>query len=267
MTAALYITLALTASTFTGIWLIHVRLSDAGIIDYYWGPGFVVIGAAHLAINPHVSFYQLLFLVAVLSWAARIAAYLIRRHRRSGDEDGRYRAMREAGGANFWWTSLFTIFLLQAVLMWVIAAPVHIALGAAGATPQGLGAALYWGGLILFFAGLTLETVADSQLARGKTADAGTTFAGGLWRLSRHPNYLGEMIVWWGLGFSAFGLSGSPLALAGPAMLTAVMAGVSMPLTEAHLRRSRHDYGAYAARVPALLPRLLKDRRNHQPVE
>jgi steroid 5-alpha reductase family enzyme len=50
-------------------------------------------------------------------------------------------------------------------------------------------------------------------------------------------------------------------------MLTAVMAGVSMPLTEAHLRRSRHDYAAYAARVPALLPRLLKDRRNHQPVE
>jgi steroid 5-alpha reductase family enzyme len=259
MTVALYITLALTVSIFIGIWPIHVRLTDAGIIDYYWGPGFVVIGAVHVAINPHVSIYQLLFLVAVLSWAARIAAYLILRHRRAGSEDGRYRAMREAGGANFWWTSLFTIFLLQAVLMWIIAAPVHLALGAgAGATPQGTGAALYWGGLILFGGGLALETVADSQLARGRTADAGTTFAGGLWRLSRHPNYLGEMTVWWGLGFSAFGLSGSPLALAGPAALTAVMIGVPMPLTEAHLRRSRNDYDAYAARVPALLPRPVK---------
>lgn len=269
MNAVLFVTLALSAAVFTGIWLIHVAMKDAGIVDYYWGPGFAVIGVLHVATNPEPSAAQWIFLSAVILWAARLAAYLVPRHLRSHGEDGRYRAMRENGGKNYWWTSLFTVFLLQAMLMWIIAAPVHAALGqAASAPPAGMAALLFPAGLMVFAAGLATETIADRQLAAGKiSVPAGTPVSTGLWGLSRHPNYLGEMMLWWGLGLSAFALSGSPLAFIGPGVLTAVMMAVSIPLTEAHLRRTRPGYEEYVRSVPTLIPGAAPRGGNRQAAE
>jgi steroid 5-alpha reductase family enzyme len=177
--------------------------------------------------------------------------------------------MRENGGPRYWWTSLFTVFLLQAMLMWIIAAPVHVALApAASGPPAGINAVLFWAGIAIFAAGLAIETVADRQLAAGKILmPAGTPFAEGLWNLSRHPNYLGELLLWWGLGLSAFALSGSLLAFVGPGVLSGVMMAVSIPLTEAHLRRTRPAYEDYARRVPALIPGFAPRGRERQAAE
>lgn len=269
MNAVLFVTLAVTAVMFTGIWLIHVALKDAGIVDYYWGPGFLVIGAIHVANLSATSPAQWVLLAAITLWAIRLVAYLVPRHLRSHDEDGRYRAMRENGGPRYWWTSLFTVFLLQAMLMWIIAAPVHVALRPAASTPpEGLAAVLFWAGLVIFATGLAIETVADRQLAAGKALlPAGTPVTEGLWSLSRHPNYLGEMVLWWGLGLSAFALSGSMLAFVGPGVLSGVIAAVSIPLTEAHLRRTRPAYEDYARRVPALIPGFAPRGRERQAAE
>ncbi len=258
MDAPLWTTFLITCVAFTAIWLINVATRDAGAIDYYWGPGFAVIGAVHVAFNAGATALQWVFLAAVAFWAARLALQLVPRHHSSHAEDGRYRAMRETGGPSWWWASLFKVFLLQAVLLWIIAAPVHIALGG---TPlaQPLGA-LFWIGIALYALGLAIEWIADRQLAHGKTV---ATAAGaepetsmvttGLWGLSRHPNYVGEIVLWWGLGLSAFALSGSALVFVGPALLAAVIAGVSMPLTEQHMERTRPTYAEYKARVPALV--------------
>jgi len=269
MNAVLFVTLAVTAAVFTGIWLIHVGLKDAGIVDYYWGPGFAVIGAIHVIAAPETTAEQWVFLFAVTLWAVRLAAYLIPRHLRSHEEDGRYRAMRENGGRRFWWASLFTVFLLQAALLWIIAAPVHAALSPAAAMPPtGVAAFQFWAGLVIFAIGLAIEATADRQLAAGKAAlPYGMPVSGGLWGLSRHPNYLGEIILWWGLGLSAYALSGSPLAFIGPVVLTSVMLAVSIPLTEAQLLRTRPAYEEYAQRVPALIPGLAPRRRGRHPAE
>lgn len=258
--------LVVTLIAFTAIWLIHVPLEDAGIVDYYWGPGFAVIGWTGLAFGAEGSGAKLVLLGAVTLWAVRLATQLIMRHRLMEGEDGRYLKMRQNGGPQWWWRSLYKVFLLQAVILWLVATPVHAIVGA----PADAGLSLMgYTGIALFVAGLVLESAADWQLYRHRLEGrAGKeTLSSGLWAYSRHPNYLGEMMLWFSLGFAAYDLSGAWWALAGPVALAAVIRLVSLPLTEQHLVASRSDYADYAARTPVLLPLPRTGQFNADPAE
>ncbi|MEW5422451.1 DUF1295 domain-containing protein [Amorphus sp. 3PC139-8] len=245
-------TLALTLLMFTWMWRIHVAMSDVGVVDYYWGLGFAVLAALELVAGPSMDLMRFLFAAAIGLWALRLTAYLGLRHRAASAEDARYRRMREATGPSFWWRSLFSVFLLQGLLQWLIAAPIHAALAfpPSGKTTWALGT-----GFILFAIGFVIEGVADWQLARHKRDGSTATLARGLWAWSRHPNYFGEAVLWIGLALVAYGLSGHALAFAGPFLLIVVMVGVSVRVTESHLVQSRPDYAAYRARTSAFLPR------------
>jgi steroid 5-alpha reductase family enzyme len=252
MITALWATLAISLAAFTAIWLIHVWLRDAGIVDYYWAPGFLAISVLNAWISGHNPASALLFGL-ILLWSIRLTSHLVDRHKRMASEDARYAAMRAAGGENFWWKSLFSVFLLQGFLQWVIASPLHVV----AKEPTGnLSAPLVLTGLLLFATGFIVETIADWQLRQFRLAANGNNqlMQTGLWSLSRHPNYLGEMVLWIGIGLIAFSTSGSLYAFAGPAILICAMWFVSIPLTEAHMFESRHDFAAYAAKTPVLLP-------------
>lgn len=255
MHTALAATLFVTLLAFTGIWLIHVRFRDAGYVDYYWGPGFAVIALISGWMNGY-TIASAVLTGTVIIWALRLSAYLIARHRKSTLEDARYAAMRATGGREFWWKSLFSIFLLQGFLQWVIAAPLHMV-----STSSHVGdwsSPLFIGGLLVIAFGLSVEWIADLQLSRHRESSSapGRLMTLGLWSISRHPNYLGEIILWSGMGLAAFSVTHSLIAFAGPVVLAIAMIGVSIPLTETHLRKSRPQYEAYAARTPKLVPRL-----------
>jgi steroid 5-alpha reductase family enzyme len=77
----------------------------------------------------------------------------------------------------------------------------------------------------------------------------------GLWGWSRHPNYFGDFVVWWGLGLVAVG-AGAWWALCGPALMTLLLMRVSgVPLLEGTIGERRPGYAAYAARTSAFFPR------------
>jgi len=253
MLTALIITYLITCVAFTGIWLINVMTKNAGVIDYYWGPGFAVIAAVHFYMRGTGSIFEVIFLGAICLWAFRLAQHLIRRHHAMHGEDGRYAAMRENGGASFWWVSLFTIFLLQATLLWIIAVPVHVAFGQVASTNE----IIFTLGMALFVLGFAIEWLSDFQLSVGKKSHeqeerGGALYRGGLWGISRHPNYVGEMILWWGLGLAALAMSGNPLVLLGPILLCTIMIAISIPLTEQHMVRTRPSYVDYQKRTPML---------------
>jgi steroid 5-alpha reductase family enzyme len=234
--------LVVTVIAFTAIWLIHVPLEDAGIVDYYWGPGFAVIGWSGLAFGAEGSPAKFLLLAAVTLWAARLAIQLVMRHRLMHGEDARYRKMRMAGGPQWWWRSLYKVFLLQAVILWLVATPVHAIVGApARSKPFDCSDTPVW---LAFLAGLAIESgrLAALPAPAGQGRAGRRDHASGLWAYSRHPNYLGEIVLWFGLGLAAYDLSGAWWALAGPVALAAVIRLVSLPLTEQHLMASRSDY-------------------------
>ncbi len=249
------LTLGAVVALFGACWLLSLRLRDAGIVDIIWGPGFALIGwIGWLQLRPgHPS--ALLVLACVTIWSLRLGWHLWARHRLSRREDARYAAMRAVDPERFATRSLWTVFMLQAGILWGLALPIHLAMGGDASGRPGL---LSLVGLVLFVAGFAVESVADAALLafRRDPANRGRLLTSGLFAWSRHPNYFGECVLWTGIGLMAWDASGSALAMLGPAALTALILRVSgVPLLDEHMRRTRPDYAEYAARTSAIIPR------------
>jgi steroid 5-alpha reductase family enzyme len=203
-------------------WSISLLLRNASIVDLVWGLGFVLVAwAVRLSVDGNAARQWLLVGMATV-WGLRLTLYLTWRnvgphlHREPhfhNEEDYRYQAMRRHWGARFWWVSLFTVFALQGVLMWIVSLSVQL-----GQVPESPGLGVLAGlGVLVWAVGLGFEAVGDAQLARFKRdpANAGKVMDQGLWRYTRHPNYFGDAVVWWGL--YAFALAtGHPLTIVGP---------------------------------------------------
>jgi steroid 5-alpha reductase family enzyme len=234
------------------LWLLSLALRDASIVDVFWGLGFVVIAAISLAQTPDASPRRWLLVAMVCLWGLRLAGYLLWRNAGRG-EDPRYRAMRRHWGARFWWVSLFTIFALQGVLMWIVSLPVQLGLLAPGG-PLGALDAL---GILLFAVGIFFETIGDWQLARFRAdpAKAGRVMDRGLWRITRHPNYFGDVCVWWGIFAVALSTPYGPWSAVGPALMTFLLLRVSgVAMLERSIAKRRPGYAEYARRTSAFFP-------------
>jgi steroid 5-alpha reductase family enzyme len=231
-------------------WLLSLRLRDVSIVDVAWGLGFVGVAWVAFATGDGDGGRRTLLAVLVTVWGLRLAGYIGARKLRHAGEDARYGAWRTRWGDRFWIVSLFNVFLLQAVLVWVVSLPVQ----GASAQDGGLGV-LDWLGVALWAVGLFFEGVGDAQMARFK-ADAShraTVMDRGLWRYTRHPNYFGDFCVWWGIGLIALS-SGAWWSLVGPAVVTLLLTRVS---GKDHLERSmssRPGYAEYVARTSGFVP-------------
>lgn len=237
----------------TGVWLLSVARRDAGIVDIAWGLGFLVAAWAYRGVAETATSRQVLVLILLHLWGLRLALHLLRRNWGS-PEDWRYRRMRERGGERFWWASLFKVFWLQAALAWVVSAPVGVALLAEA--PAALGG-LDGLGIALVAIGLLFEAGGDWQLARFRRdpANRGQVCDRGFWRYTRHPNYFGDAVVWWGFFAFAAATSGGWWSAAGPLLMTVLLVRVSgVAMLEPDLRRSKPGYRAYVARTSPFFP-------------
>lgn len=242
----------LLAASMTALWLVSLPLRNASIVDAFWGPAFAVAGwgAALAAGVPLGSPRTALALTLVTLWAARLALHLLIRNAGHG-EDPRYASMRRGHGARFWWVSLFTVFLLQAGLAWAISLPVQLAVLSGGPLGplDGL-AALAW------LAGFGFEALGDLQLTRFRAdpANRGRALDTGLWRYTRHPNYFGDALLWWGFGLLGVA-AGAPWTLFAPALMTFLLLRVSgVALLEKGMAERRPAYRDYVERTSAFLP-------------
>ncbi len=247
--------LAVIAGAATLVWLLSLALGNAGIVDIFWGPGFVLVGGFYLVSLPGDPTPRGLIVVGLATfWAARLALHIGLRAAGAG-EDFRYRKWREEAGPSFWWMSFFKIFLLQAVLLWIVSSPLLLAqLSRPGAGLRAVDAV----GVALFVVGFAFEAVADWQLVRFKRdpGNHGRTMRSGLWSRSRHPNYFGEAVLWWGLGLLALP-TGGWLALIGPLLITFLLMKVSgVAMLDAALVERRPGYADYVRSTPAFFPRL-----------
>lgn len=251
MTAPLW-TLALTLACTTLLWLLSLRLKDASIIDIYWGPGIALVADLSAILLHAGGLRASATLLLVNFWAVRLGAHIFARHRMIG-EDHRYAAMRKKFGRRWWWASLVQVFLLQAILIWFIAAPTVAAL-------LGRYRPLGWmdlTGFALVVAGLLFETIADFQLARFRLrpANAGKVMDRGLWAWSRHPNYFGEAMLWWGFFLIGYSASGGLWLALSPVLVTILLLHVSgVTLMEETIARRRPAYADYARRVSVFVP-------------
>jgi steroid 5-alpha reductase family enzyme len=235
------------------VWLGSLSRRDASIVDIFWGPGFVVAAVVYLSLSDGWAPRKTLALVLVSLWGLRLAAHILWRSRGKA-EDYRYREMRERHGARFWWVSLFTVFLFQGVLMWLISVPLLQAIRA----PQPAGWTVFdLAAVVLFMVGFFFEAVGDLQLARFRSdpGNRGKVLQSGLWRYTRHPNYFGDAVVWWSFFVLALGTPGSLWTLYSPVVMTFLLLKVSgVGLLEKKLTRTRPEYADYVAGTSAFVP-------------
>jgi steroid 5-alpha reductase family enzyme len=236
---------------FTLLWLASLPLRNASIVDMWWGPAFVlawaVYAGAHRAWTPRTTALGLL----VGAWALRLAWHIGRRNIGHG-EDPRYAAWRREHGRSWWWFSWGKVFLLQATVAWIVSWPLGAAMRANPSFPTFVDLA----GFGLAVIGLAFEATADAQLRRFRaSAPPGAVCDVGLWRYSRHPNYFGEAVVWWGIGLVAAGVPGAWPTLVSPALMTWLLVRVSgVAMLEPALLARKPAYADYVQRTPAFVP-------------
>jgi steroid 5-alpha reductase family enzyme len=246
-------TAGFVAAAMIVLFAVSLRRRDVSLVDVWWGPGFAGIAAvAWLGARAPGPRGALLCVLTAL-WGLRLGTYLLWRNHGAG-EDPRYAAMRRRHGERFARVSAVTVFGLQGLLQWLISLPLQVAQLVPGPTSLGSVDAI---GSALFALGLCFEAVGDWQLMRFKAEPAhrGRVLDRGLWRYTRHPNYFGDCLVWWGLWTVAAATPCGPWTLASPLLMTFLLLRVSgVPLLERSLVRSRPGYRDYVARTPAFFP-------------
>lgn len=241
------------AAVMVTTWIISLVIKNASIVDIVWGAGFAVTSWVLAATVEGDNGRQILLAVMVGLWGMRLALYLAKRNIGHG-EDWRYKAMRKKKGKNFGLISLVTVFGLQGVLMWTVSLPVII--GNADDSP-GVGPIAVMG-IMLWIVGLTFEAVGDYQLAQFKKNPANATkvMDKGLWSLTRHPNYFGDALLWWGIGIVGAETGSGVFGFIGPVVMTFFLLKVSgVPMLERSLSRRREGYAEYVARTSGFIPR------------
>jgi steroid 5-alpha reductase family enzyme len=235
----------------TLLFCLAMVLKNNSIVDVGWGLGFVLVAGLSAVRKPGFEPRHALITALVLVWGIRLAAHIFRRNRKRG-EDFRYAAWRESWGRGFVLRSYFQIFMLQGLFLVLISAPLPWINGASG---RPLGPWDVAGGL-LWLMGFLFEAVGDAQLARFKKdpANKGKLIRTGLWNYSRHPNYFGEALMWWGIYMIALAVPGGGILVFSPLTITLLLRFVSgVPLLEKRYR-DRAEFQEYARRTNAFIP-------------
>ncbi|MDV9187383.1 DUF1295 domain-containing protein [Streptomyces sp. SR27] len=224
------------------------------IVDVAWGVAFtaVAVGAWFLAAGQGDDVRRTVVALATSVWGLRLAIHIARRGRGHG-EDPRYARMLARARGNPTLYALWKVYLLQGALVWLVSLPVQVAV----LIPAPLDATACLG-LVVWAAGLAFEAVGDRQLALFKAdpANRGRVMDRGLWSWTRHPNYFGDFLVWWGLYLMACATwPTAVLTLVSPLVMSALLIwGSGKRLLEAHMA-DRPGYAAYRARTSGFVPR------------
>jgi len=255
--AALLLTLALSAAAVAVLFLATLGVATAvgrqAVVDVVWGPGFAVVALVAFVVGDGLGWRNMLLLALVSVWGLRLGVHIYARGRGKG-EDPRYADIMAQSPGHPVAHAFRKVYLPQALVMWVVSLPVQVGMNATGSGV--LVAFAVAAGVAVWLVGFAFETVGDLQLTRFKAdpANHGTVLDAGLWRYTRHPNYFGDVCVWWGI----FGVSlGSPwvlLTAVGPALMTRLLTKTTgKELMEKHLSQ-RAGYAEYVERTSGFLP-------------
>lgn len=254
MDGLLYLWGALTlVAFFTIVYVIALVRDDYSTVDVFWGMAQVALSLVLFIIVQPVSLTQGLILIMVVLWGLRLSIYLYMRNWHK-PEDFRYQAMRKKWHKAEKLQAYVKVFLLQSGFAFLMGITLITVLNYELESPV-----LFIAGLVIFVIGLVFETVGDAQMMRfRRTKQPGEIMQKGVWGLSRHPNYFGEVTAWWGIGFMALAhvntFGAVLLILISPVTITFLLLGLSgIPLLEKKYA-GNDAYDAYKQKVRAFFP-------------
>jgi steroid 5-alpha reductase family enzyme len=243
-----------------GSWILSLIFKDSSIADIFWGTYFIFIALILYFLQSGPDSVQTIYLLLIIIWGLRLAIHIGLR-KVNKPEDKRYAAWRIKWGSNFQARNLVQNYLLQGMLAATISLPTFFIFY----LPQNN--EFNWLkiiGLILFGIGFSFEVISDFQLSRflKNGTKTGSIMTKGLWKYSRHPNYFGEIVLWWGLWIISLSSRLSLIGVIGPILISVLILFVSgVPLLEKHYEHNK-NYQEYKRVTPPLVP-FLKNRNEN----
>jgi steroid 5-alpha reductase family enzyme len=235
------------------LFVVAARLHNNGVADVGYGIAFIVLILATVAQIGILSGWQTIIIALPIIWGLRLA-YRIGRKNLNKPEDFRYAAWRKEWGDAFHVRSFLQIYMLQGLIVFLISLPVLLTLVYPAYPAMG---ALYAFGVFLWIIGFAFEVIGDAQLDRfvADKTNRGKIMMSGIWRFSRHPNYFGESLMWWGIAIAAAPLTTAPaVGFLSPVLITFLLLKVSgVPMLEKRWD-GNPEWEVYKKRTSVLVP-------------
>lgn len=241
----------------TVFFLLATLKKDSSIVDIGWGLGFVLVAFLTLFVSKNFYAKQIIVSLLVLLWGVRLALHVYSRNK-GKDEDWRYKKWREDWGSRYLIRAFLQIFMLQGFFMLVISSS-FIYINSSDLKTFNI---LDYLGIIIWVIGFFFEAVGDWQLSKFKSdqKNKGKIMTSGLWKYTRHPNYFGEVTIWWGIFLLALSIPGSWITILSPLTITFLLLKVSgIPLLEKKYEGNK-EFKEYKKRTNAFFPWLPKNK-------
>lgn len=228
--------------------IFSVIFKNASVYDPYWSVQPIVILLC-FAVGRELTLARVLLLAAVILWGVRLTVNWGYTFRDLFHQDWRYTMLKEKTGVFYPLINLLGIHLVPTLIVYMCVLPAVYALIFDGTQKP-----IFLPFILLSFAATVFQGTADMQMHRFRQQKTGGFIHTGLWKYSRHPNYLGEILMWWGIGLSAVSLFPSkPLLLAGAAANTLLFLAVSIPMADKR-QSAKPGFREYKNKTRMLLP-------------
>lgn len=243
------------------VWGAGLVFKNSSVYDPYWSVAPAVIVPFWIAVKKtNLSAAVILMLTILVIWAARLTINWALRWKGLSHEDWRYTMLKNKSPHTWFITNLIGISLMPTAIVFLVLIPVYYSIGFSGGINY-----LIIIGFIISVAAIIIQTVSDARMdlfRKSNLANSGKDISlksryidKGLWRYSRHPNYFGEVMFWWGLWIMQMGINPQKwITIAGPVIMTLLFIFISIPMMERHIIESKPDYLIYKKRVAMLIP-------------
>ncbi len=253
-----YTSLALVLFIYMSVWyIISLFKKRNDVADIAWGLGFIILTWLSFWVRDFESGLRgILVALLITIWGIRLAYHIYKRNK-GKTEDYRYLAWREEWGKWFYLRSYLQVYILQGVLLFMIVLPtlvinenIFLSLGL-----------LDLFGLIVWITGFYFESVGDKQLSNfiENSDNKGKLMREGLWKLTRHPNYFGEVTMWWGIWIISLSANMVWFSVLGPLTITILILKISgIPMLEKKMKENP-DFADYEKKTNKFIPWFTKN--------
>ena len=233
----------------TLLWFSTLKIKRADFIDIYWGPSFFFSALLIFFLNNNFTLANFIVLILVGIWSTRLALYLFFRNIKK-DEDKRYVKIRASiGNIGLY----FITYMIQVVLIGLVSLPIQVLIIQTETAYLNFISLI---GVIIALSGVVIESIADFQMSNFKLIpnNKGKLMDKGLWQFSRHPNYFGDSLFWWGIFILSYGYTSNLLIIISPMIMTYFLMRVSgVTLLERQLRHKKEGYEEYINNTSSFL--------------
>ena len=252
------------------VYLTSLVFKNASVYDPYWSvvPVFIII-TYYIFYDVTFYAYHLIVLIPFLIWAIRLTLNWVIGFEDLNWEDFRYKGFKEKYPKLYQFISLIGIMLIPTCLVFLGTIPLWFLISS-----DSFSFTFIIGGAIILFA-VIYQAISDYQMKKFKNEEnAKSCIDTGLWRYSRHPNYFGEICIWWGCAISAIGVYGIAsdlslsvwlyfiLAFAGAVFITLLFIFISIPMMEKHIIITKDGYLDYKKKVKSPLFPICRKKDN-----